>query len=106
MRVRVLLKFAKILMFSRLRNTGRSFLSNNITNRPILIALIGSIMFVAGVGFETATVSFLRVAGASPADIGQIVETIFAGLHIFLNCIFFTIGILWELDASSEPKSA
>jgi len=45
MRVRVLLKFAKILMLSRLRNTRRSFLSNGITNRPILIALIGSIMF-------------------------------------------------------------
>src|SRR6266516_3918106 len=43
MRVRVLLKFAKILMFSRLRNTRRIFLSNSITNRPILIALIVSI---------------------------------------------------------------
>jgi hypothetical protein len=40
MRVRVLLKFAKILMLSRLRNTRRSFLSNGITNRPILIVLI------------------------------------------------------------------
>src|SRR2546428_1022863 len=106
MRVRVLLKFAKILMFSRLRNTGRSFLSNNITNRPILIALIGSIMFVAGVGFGTATVSFLRGAGASPADIGQIVETIFGGIPIFLIGFFFTMGLLWELNASSESESA
>src|SRR5437899_4470317 len=80
MRVRVLLKFAKILMLSRLRNTRRSFLSNSITNRPLLIALIGSVMFAAGVCFGTATVSFLRGAGASTADIGLIVETIFGGI--------------------------
>ena len=106
MRVRVLLKFAKILMLSRLRNTSRSFLSNSITNRPILIALIGSIMFVAGAGFGAATVSFLRGAGASPVDIGQIVETIFGGIPIFLIGFFFTMGLLWELNASSESESA
>jgi hypothetical protein len=106
MRVRVLLKFAKILMLSRLRNTRRSFLSNSITNRPILIALIGSIMFAAGVGFGTATVSFLNSAGASPADIGQIVGTIFGGIPIFLIGFFFTMGLLWELNASSESESA
>jgi hypothetical protein len=106
MRVHVLLKFAKILMLSRLRNTRRSFLSNSITNRPILIALIGSIMFAAGVGFGTATVSFLRGAGATSADIGQIVETIFGGVPIFLIGFFFTMGLLWELNASSESESA
>ena len=106
MRIRVLLEFAKILMLSRLRNTRQSFLSNSITNRPILIALIGSIMFAAGVGFGTATVSFLRGAGASPADIGQIVETIFGGIPIFLIGFFFTMGLLWELNASSESESA
>ena len=106
MRIRVLLKFANILMLSRLRNTRRSFLSNSITNRPILIALIGSAMFAAGVGFGTATVSFLRGAGASPADIGQIVETIFGGIPIFLIGFFFTMGLLWELNASSESESA
>src|SRR3989442_2987079 len=106
MRIRVLLKFANILMLSRLRNTRRSFLSNSITNRPILIALIGSAMFAAGGGFGTATVSFLRGAGASPADIGQIVETIFGGIPIFLIGFFFTIGLLWELNASSESESA
>src|SRR5207244_12903261 len=103
---RVLLKFAKILMLSRLRNTRRSFLSNSITNRPILIALIGSIMFVAGAGFGTATVSFLRGAGASPMDSGQIVETRFEGITIFLIGFFFTMGLLWELNASSESESA
>jgi len=106
MRIRVLLKFAKILMLSRLRNTRRSFLSNSITNRPILIALIGSIMLAAGAGFGTATVSFLRDAGASPVDIGQIVETIFGGIPIFLIGFFFTMGLLWELNASSESESA
>src|SRR6266705_134993 len=106
MRIRVLLEFAKILMLSRLRNTRQSFLSNSITNRPILIALIGSIMFAAGVGFGTATVSFLRGAGASHADIGQIVETIFGGIPIFLIGFFFTMGLLWELNASSESESA
>ncbi|HEX9611993.1 MAG TPA: hypothetical protein VGA05_00060, partial [Candidatus Bathyarchaeia archaeon] len=106
MRVRVLLKFAKILMLSRLRNTRRSFLSNGITNRPILIALIGSIMFAAGVGFGTATVSFLKGAGASPEDISQIVVTIFGGIPIVLIGFFFTMGLLWELNASSESESA
>ncbi len=106
MRVRVLLKFAKILMLSRLRNTRQSFLSNSITNRPILIALIGAIMFAAGVGFGTATISFLKSAGASAADIGQIVETIFGGIPIFLIGFFFTMGLLWELNASSESESA
>jgi len=106
MRVRVLLKFAKILMLSRLRNTRSSFLSNGITNRPILIALIGSIMFAAGVGFGTATVSFLKGADASPADISQIVATIFGGIPIFLIGFFFTMGLLWELNASSESESA
>src|SRR3989442_1391761 len=106
MRIRVLLKFANILMLSRLRNTRRSFLSNSIPNGPILIELIGSIMFAAGVGFGTATVSFLRGAGASPADIGQIVETIFGGIPIFLIGFFFTMGLLWELNASSESESA
>src|SRR5437016_436601 len=106
MRIRVLFEFAKILMLSRLRNTRQSFLSNSITNRPILIALIGSIMFAAGVGFGTATVSILRGAGASHADIGQIVETIFGGIPIFLIGFFFTMGLLWELNASSESESA
>jgi hypothetical protein len=106
MRFHVLLKFAKILMLSRLRNTRSSFLSNSITNRPILIALIGSMMFIAGVGFGIATISFLRGAGASPADIGQIVETIFGGIPIFLIGFFFTMGLLWELNASSESESA
>src|SRR5437899_6714375 len=106
MRVRVLLKFAKILMLSRLRNTRRSFLSNSITNRPLLIALIGSVMFAAGVCFGTATVSFLRGAGASTADIGLIVETIFGGIPIFLVGFFFTMGLLWELNASSDSESA
>lgn len=106
MRVRILLKFAKILMLSRLRNTRGSFLSDSITNRPILIGLIGSIMFAAGVGFGTATISFLRGAGASSADIGQIVETIFGGVPIFLIGFFFTMGLLWELNASSESESA
>jgi hypothetical protein len=106
MRIRVLLKFAKILMLSRLRNTRSSFLSNGLTNRPILIAVIGSIMFAAGVGFGTATVSFLERAGAGPADISQIVETIFGGIPIFLIGFFFTMGLLWELNASSESESA
>src|SRR5947199_6244079 len=106
MRVSVLIKFAKILMLSRLRNTRSSFLSNGITNRPILIALIGSIMFAAGVGFGTATVSFLRGAGASSADIGQIVETLFGGIPIFLIGFFFTMGLLCELNADSASESA
>jgi hypothetical protein len=106
MRVWVLIEFAKILMLSRLRNTRQSFLSNSITGRPVLITIIGLIMFAAGVGFGTVTVSFLRGAGASASDIGQIVETIFGGIPIFLIGFFFTMGLLWELNASSESESA
>src|SRR5207245_11323664 len=106
MRVRVLLKFAKILMLLRLRTTRRSFLSNSITNRPLLIALIGSVMFAAGVCFGTATVSFLRGAAASTADIGLIVGAIVGGIPIFLVGVFFTMGLVWRLNASADSGSA
>src|SRR6266487_1481159 len=95
MRVRVLLKFAKILMLSRLRNTTRSFLSNSITNRPILIALIGSIMFVAGVGFGTATVSFLR--GNTSAFLVLVVASVVAA---FIGSV--TVEILRALIARAS----
>src|SRR6266516_3935462 len=62
MRARVLLKFAKILMISRLRGTRRSFVTNSITARPVIIALIG---------------------------IG----------------LFFSMGLLWELNASTESET-
>ncbi len=105
MRLHVLLKFAKILMISRMRSTRRSFVTNSITNRPLLIALIASILFVGGLGGGEATVSFFRSAGASSSAISQIVLTIYGGLPIFVIGFFFTMGLLWELNASSESES-
>ncbi len=54
MRARVLLKFAKILMISRLRGTRRSFVTNSITARPVIIALIGIGLFVSSAVFRSS----------------------------------------------------
>ncbi len=105
MRLHVLLKFAKILMISRMRSTRRSFITNSITNRPLLIALIGAALFVGGLGAGEATVSFFSAASAGPAAIDQIVLTIYGGIPIFVIGFFFTMGLLWELNASSESES-
>ncbi len=105
MRLQVLLKFAKILMISRMRSTRRSFVTNSITNRPLLIALIGAVLFVGGLGAGEATVSFFSAASAGPAAINQIVLTIYGGIPIFVIGFFFTMGLLWELNASSESES-
>ncbi len=105
MRLHVLLKFAKILMISRLRSTRRSFVTNSITNRPLIIALIGAVLFVGGLGAGEATVSFFSAASVGRAAIDQIVLTIYGGIPIFVIGFFFTMGLLWELNASSESES-
>src|SRR5712692_2516141 len=105
MRFHVLLKFAKILMISRMRSTRRSFVTNSLTNRPVLIALIGAVLFVGGLVAGEATVSFFALAGAGSSSISQIVLTIYGGLPIFVISFFFTMGLLWELNASSESES-
>ncbi len=105
MRLHVLLKFAKILMISRMRSTRRSFVTNSITNRPLLIALISGVLFVGGLVAGEVTVSFFALAGASSSAINQIVVTIYGGIPIFVIGFFFTMGLLWELNASSESES-
>ncbi len=105
MRASVLLKFARILLVSRLRGTRRSFVTNSITSRPIIIGLIGVALFVMGLGFGWATISILTSSSTSPSAIGQIVFTIFGGIPIFLIGFFFSMGLLWELNASSESET-
>src|SRR5881396_1686056 len=103
MRARVLLKFAKILMMSRLRGTRRSFVTNSITARPVIIALIGIGLFVFGLGW--VTISILTSSGTDPTAVAQIVFTIFGGIPIFLIGFFFSMGLLWELNASTESET-
>ena len=105
MRLRLLLKFAKILMISRLRSTRRSFLTNNLTSRPIVIGLIAVALFIIGLVLGQLTVSFFVSSGSSSQAIGQIVFTIFGGIPIFLIGFFFSMGLLWELNASSDYES-
>jgi hypothetical protein len=105
MRLRVLLKFAKILMVSRLRGTRRSFVTNSITSRPIIITLIGVAMFGIGLSLGWLTISFLASSGSSASATGQIVYTIFGGIPIFLVGFFFSMGLLWELNASTESET-
>src|SRR6059058_4646372 len=77
MRARVLLKFAKILMISRLRGTRRSFVTNSITARPVIIALIGIGLFVFGLGLGWVTISVLTSSSTDATAVAQIVFTIF-----------------------------
>lgn len=105
MRLRVLLKFARVLLVSRLRGTRRSFVTNNITSRPIIIGLIGIVLFTIGLALGEVTVSFLTSAGTSQTATDQIVFTIFGGIPIFLIGFFFSMGLLWELNSSSESES-
>lgn len=105
MRPRVLLKFAKVLLISRLRGTRRSLVSNSITTRPIIIGLVGVALFIIGLGMGDFTVSILTTASTSKAAVDQIVFTIFGGIPIFLIGFFFSMGLLWELNASSEAES-
>ncbi len=105
MRAIVLLKFAKILMISRLRGTRRSFVTNSITARPVIIALIGIGLFVFGLGLGSVTISMLSSSGADASAVAQVVFTIFGGIPIFLIGFFFSMGLLWELNASTESET-
>lgn len=105
MRPHVLLKFAKVLLVSRLRGTRRSLLLNSITTRPVIIGLIGVALFTIGLGLGDLTASFLTSTATSQIAINQIVFTIFGGIPIFLIGFFFSMGLLWELNASSDAES-
>src|SRR6266699_1372907 len=106
MRLPVLFKFAKVLMISRLRSTRRSIVSKSITSRPILIALIGSVLFVAGLFFGYETTVFLGSGTSLTGPVAhQLVVTIFGGVPLFLVGFYFTMGLLWEVNASTEAES-
>jgi hypothetical protein len=105
MRARVLLKFAKVLMVSRLRAARRSYVTNSITSRPIIIGVIGAALFVLGLAFGWTTISILTSSSTSASAIDQIVFTIYGGIPIFLVGFFFSMGLLWELNASTEAET-
>ncbi len=107
MRLSVLFKFAKVLMVSRLRSTRRSIVSKSITSRPILIGLIGIALFFAGLFFGYLTTTFLQVGGAplTGSVAHQLVVTVFGGVPLFLIGFYFTMGLLWEVNASTEAES-
>lgn len=105
MRRRVLLEFARILMISRLRGSRRSFLTNRVTSRPVIIAIIAAGLFVMGVALGWTTIGLLSSSGTSSSAMDQIVFTIFGGIPIFLIGFFFSMGLLWELNASSESET-
>lgn len=105
MRARVLLKFAWILILSRLRGTRRTFLTKSITSRPIIIGLIAVGAFIAGLGFGRLTIYFLTSNDVPSSAMNQIVFTIFGGIPIFLIGFFFSMGLLWELNASTESET-
>lgn len=110
MRLSIVLKFARVLMISRLRSTRRSFVSRSFTNRPLVILAIGLALFFVAFLAGIATVSFLavgsRASGISQSDISQLVLTVFGGIPLFLTGFYFTMGLLWELNASAEAESA
>ena len=107
MRLPVLFKFAKVLMISRLRSTRRSIVSRSITSRPILIGLIGIALFIAALLFGYLTTVFLSSGGAPLTGpvAHQLVVTIFGGIPLFLVGFYFTMGLLWEVNASTEAES-
>lgn len=105
MRAGVLVKFAKILMISRLRGTRRSRVASSITGRPIIIAVIAAALFAIGIGLGWETISILNSSGTSASAISQIIFTIFGGIPIFLVGFFFSMGLLWELNASTEAET-
>src|SRR6184192_2611585 len=107
MRLAVLFKFAKVLMISRLRSTRRSIVSRSITSRPILIGLIGIVLFVAALLFGYLTTVFLSSGGAPLTGpvAHQLVVTIFGGIPLVLVGFYFTMGLLWEVNTSTEAES-
>jgi hypothetical protein len=97
-------------MISRLRSTRRSFVSRSFTSRPLLILAIGIALFFIALLAGFATVAFLTLgegtSGLLSANaISQLVLTIFGGIPLFLTGFYFTMGLLWELNASAESES-
>ncbi len=91
-------------MISRLRSTRRSFVPRGLTSRPLLIAVIGVILFVVSLLGGVATESFLKVI--PNLDVQSLVAIIFGGIPLFFVGFYFTMGLLWELNASAESESA
>lgn len=94
-------------MISRLRSTRRSAVSKGLTGRPILIGLIGIAGFFLALAFGYLTTVFLKTGGAqlNGPVAHQLVVTIFGGIPLFLVGFYFTMGLLWEVNASTEAES-
>ncbi len=91
-------------MISRLRSTRRSFVPRGLTSRPLLIAVIGVVLFVLSLLGGVVTESFLKVV--PNLDVQALVGIIFGGIPLFFVGFYFTMGLLWELNASAESESA
>ncbi len=91
-------------MISRLRSTRRSFVPRGLTSRPLLIAVIGAILFVLSLLAGVAAVSFLKVI--PNLDPQAFVAIVLGGIPLFFVGFYFTMGLLWELNASAESESA
>ncbi len=107
MRFSIVLRFARVLMISRLRSTRRSFVPKSLLSRPGLIIVIGVGLFLAALLAGIVTVAFLRLGfGAVPTPESQtLATTLLAGAPVFLTGFYFTMGLLWELNASVEVES-
>src|SRR2546428_13121207 len=92
-------------MISRLRSTRRTFVSRGFTHRPVLILVLGIVLFFIALLAGIATIAFLSLGRLTSSDIAQLVLTIFGGVPLFLTGFYFTMGLLWELNASSEAES-
>jgi hypothetical protein len=67
--------------------------------------VLGIALFFVALLAGVATVSFLALGRLTSTDIAQLVLTIFGGVPLFLTGFYFTMGLLWELNASSEAES-
>jgi hypothetical protein len=105
LRIPIIVKFARLLLVSRLRSTKRSFVPKSILNKPILVMAVGTGLFIPALLAGIATVSFLRSEHILLQDSQGLIATILAGTPLFLTGFYFTMGLLWELNASAEVES-
>jgi hypothetical protein len=81
--------------------------SKGLTSRPLLIGLIGIASFVLALVFGYLTTVFLETGGAplTGSVVHQFVLTVYGGIPLTLVGFYFTMGLLWEVNASTEAES-